>query len=107
MVRLGRAHPAVRLVARFSQLKETNLRAMRKNRHSPGEDPSLPIGRRRGKRKAVHDRQGGQADGLAVDADDQQTKASRLGFMRGEIDLPDDFDRMGQVEIAEMFGGRS
>ena len=29
--------------------------------------------------------------------------ASRLGFMAGEISVPDDFDQMGGTEIASMF----
>ena len=29
----------------------------------------------------------------------------RLGFMAGEIAVPDDFNRMGSVEIEELFGG--
>lgn len=29
---------------------------------------------------------------------------SRLGFMAGQIDVPDDFDRMGGPEIEQMFG---
>ncbi len=29
----------------------------------------------------------------------------RLGFMEGEISVPDDFDTMGQSEIEEMFYG--
>lgn len=29
----------------------------------------------------------------------------RLGFMAGQISVPDDFDRMGKDEIEEMFGG--
>jgi len=28
----------------------------------------------------------------------------RLGFMAGQISVPDDFDRMGQEEIERMFG---
>ena len=28
----------------------------------------------------------------------------RLGFLKGEIDVPDDFDRMGEREIAALFG---
>jgi prevent-host-death family protein len=28
----------------------------------------------------------------------------RLGFMAGEIEVPDDFDTMGQAEIEQMFG---
>jgi hypothetical protein len=27
----------------------------------------------------------------------------RLGFMRGEIEVPDDFDRMGEKRIAALF----
>jgi hypothetical protein len=29
----------------------------------------------------------------------------RLGFMAGQISVPDDFDRMGKEEIEQMFGG--
>ena len=29
---------------------------------------------------------------------------SRLGFMAGQIKVPDDFDRMGEDEIARLFG---
>ncbi len=29
----------------------------------------------------------------------------RLGFMAGQIVVPDDFDRLGSAEIEEMFGG--
>lgn len=28
----------------------------------------------------------------------------RLGFMSGQISVPDDFDRMGDAEIAALFG---
>jgi prevent-host-death family protein len=31
----------------------------------------------------------------------------RLGFMAGQIAVPDDFDRMGGTEIGQLFGGRS
>ena len=31
----------------------------------------------------------------------------RLGFLAGEIAVPDDFDRMGQDEIERQFGVRS
>ena len=31
-------------------------------------------------------------------------QARRLGFMAGEISVPDDFDRMGSGEIEQMFG---
>jgi hypothetical protein len=34
--------------------------------------------------------------------DPGQTK--RLGFMAGEISVPDDFDRMGGAEIEKLFG---
>jgi prevent-host-death family protein len=29
----------------------------------------------------------------------------RLGFMAGQISVPDDFDRMGRQEIQRIFGG--
>ncbi len=29
----------------------------------------------------------------------------RVGFLAGQISVPDDFDRMGQEEIEGMFGG--
>jgi prevent-host-death family protein len=29
----------------------------------------------------------------------------RLGFMAGQISVPDDFDRMGSAEIERLFGG--
>jgi prevent-host-death family protein len=29
----------------------------------------------------------------------------RLGFMAGQLQVPDDFDRMGSEEIAQLFGG--
>lgn len=31
-------------------------------------------------------------------------KPQRLGFLAGEIAVPDDFDRMGEHEIAALFG---
>ena len=30
----------------------------------------------------------------------------RLGFMAGQISVPDDFNQMGKDEIEQMFGGR-
>ena len=33
--------------------------------------------------------------------------ACRLGFMGGEITVPDDFDQMGSDEIAGMFAGNA
>lgn len=31
----------------------------------------------------------------------------RLGFMAGQISVPDDFDRMGSNEIEHLFGGEN
>lgn len=39
---------------------------------------------------------------VAVDA---PAKPRRLGFLAGEIAVPNDFDRMGAAEIASLFGG--
>ncbi|WP_309083224.1 type II toxin-antitoxin system prevent-host-death family antitoxin [Chelativorans sp.] len=33
-------------------------------------------------------------------------KPSRLGFLGGRFKIPDDFDRMGEEEIAEAFDGK-
>ncbi len=33
--------------------------------------------------------------------------ASRLGFMAGEIIIPDDFDQIGSEQIAAMFEGKT
>jgi prevent-host-death family protein len=33
------------------------------------------------------------------------TETKRLGFMTGQISVPDDFDRMGEAEIERMFSG--
>ena len=33
-----------------------------------------------------------------------ETASARLGFMSGQIDIPDDFDSMGGPEIEQMFG---
>lgn len=33
------------------------------------------------------------------------TQVRRLGFMEGQISVPDDFNRMGAAEIEDMFGG--
>ncbi len=32
-------------------------------------------------------------------------RVRRLGFLAGEISVPDDFDRMGADEIERLFGG--
>ena len=34
-------------------------------------------------------------------------EARRLGFMAGQIFVPDDFDQMGREDIERMFGGRA
>jgi prevent-host-death family protein len=34
----------------------------------------------------------------------EPAQMTRIGFMAGEIEVPDDFDRMGQDEIERMFG---
>ena len=36
----------------------------------------------------------------------ESRKVRRLGFMEGEIKVPDDFDRMDQEEIERLFGTR-
>jgi len=41
---------------------------------------------------------------VKVAALDSPKKPKRLGFLKGEIEVPDDFDRMFEDEIAEMFG---
>lgn len=35
----------------------------------------------------------------------QLGEQKRLGFLAGQCTIPEDFDRMGQDEIADMFGG--
>ena len=41
---------------------------------------------------------------VALDAP-SAAQVRRLGFMRGEISVPDDFDNMGRTEIEQLFGG--
>ena len=36
----------------------------------------------------------------------EKTTAGRLGFMAGEMKVPEDFDQMGAQEIESMFAGR-
>ena len=43
---------------------------------------------------------------MAVNAPDTG-QSSRLGFLAGQIVVPDDFDRMGESEIQDMFSGES
>jgi prevent-host-death family protein len=35
----------------------------------------------------------------------EPAQVRRLGFMAGQIAVPDDFDRMGEAEVEQMFGG--
>jgi len=37
--------------------------------------------------------------------DETKEPASRLGFMKGEFHVPDDFDRMGGDAIEQLFAG--
>ena len=41
---------------------------------------------------------------VALDAP-SPSEARRIGFLVGAIQVPDDFDRMGEAEIADLFGG--
>ncbi len=41
---------------------------------------------------------------VKVSALEAPSTPQRLGFMAGEISVPDDFDRMGEAEIATLFG---
>ncbi|WP_305858048.1 type II toxin-antitoxin system Phd/YefM family antitoxin [Balneatrix alpica] len=34
----------------------------------------------------------------------EPSQQKRIGFLAGQLEIPDDFDRMGEDEIAEMFG---
>jgi prevent-host-death family protein len=34
-------------------------------------------------------------------------RPGRLGFLQGEVTVPEDFDRMGQAEIERRFGARA
>lgn len=44
---------------------------------------------------------------VKVTALDAPAGPRRLGFLAGEIAVPDDFDRMGEAEIAALFGGEA
>lgn len=41
---------------------------------------------------------------VKVSALDAPAEPKRLGFLKGEIEVPDDFDRMGERKIAALFG---
>jgi prevent-host-death family protein len=40
---------------------------------------------------------------MALNAPDTN-QAKRLGFLEGQISVPDDFDQMGSTEIEKLFG---
>lgn len=44
---------------------------------------------------------------VKVTALDTPAAPRRLGFLAGEIAVPDDFDRMGEAEIGALFGGEA
>ena len=44
---------------------------------------------------------------VKVSALDTPAKAQRLGFLKGEIEVPEDFNRMGDEEIVTLFGSRT
>lgn len=37
----------------------------------------------------------------------ESSQVKRLGFMAGQITVPDDFDQMGSTEIEQLFGGEA
>jgi hypothetical protein len=37
----------------------------------------------------------------------ESSQMKRLGFMAGQISVPDDFDQMGRTEIERLFGNAS
>ncbi|HUR79565.1 MAG TPA: type II toxin-antitoxin system Phd/YefM family antitoxin [Thermoanaerobaculia bacterium] len=41
---------------------------------------------------------------VKVTALDAPSRRQRLGFLKGQIEVPEDFNRMGEREIAELFG---
>ena len=42
---------------------------------------------------------------IAINTPEGNTDLKRFGFMAGQIKVPDDFDRMGNTEIEDLFGG--
>jgi prevent-host-death family protein len=43
---------------------------------------------------------------VALDAPAKKKKVQRLGFLKGQFKVPDDFDRMAEEEILALFEGR-
>lgn len=39
-------------------------------------------------------------------SEEDQHNQQKLGFMKGELDVPDDFDSMGEHEIISLFEGK-
>jgi len=44
---------------------------------------------------------------VPANEDEGDFVASRFGFLEGQFSVPDDFDRMFEDEIADMFEGKS
>lgn len=42
---------------------------------------------------------------IPLDVGAGEGRASRFGFLRGELSVPDDFDRLGERQIADLFSG--
>ena len=42
-----------------------------------------------------------------VTAYEPPAEPARIGFLKGKISIPDDFNSMGSKEISEMFGGEA
>lgn len=42
---------------------------------------------------------------MALDTPPESSR-TRLGFLKGQMRVPDDFDRMGATELEAMFGGQ-
>jgi prevent-host-death family protein len=44
---------------------------------------------------------------LPISEEELEGSEKRLGFMSGEISVPDDFDSLGEAEIIQLFEGKS
>lgn len=66
---------------------------------------SFQTGRPGRQGRVLHHRQGRTPSGQGGPIGPGEAgTAQRLGFMAGEIAIPDDFDRMGETEMAQLFG---
>ena len=77
--------------------------------HSRGEDASLETHRRieeasKGESFVIA-KAGKPVVGVTALSAPTGAQVRRLGFMAGQISVPDDFDRMGKEEIERIFGG--